>query len=196
MDDRERILNTLRRRPPAGGPLPPHDGPWQRFADPAAQFARVLESVGGVCRRLPARTALAGALEALPVWRQAARRLSLLPEVTGRGVGAMLAGRDAAAIDVALLAGRFAVAENAAVWVDAADVPHRALFHLPQHVALAVPASELVHNMHEAYARLDLIRRGFGCFVSGPSKTADIEQALVIGAHGPRSLTVFLVDDH
>jgi L-lactate dehydrogenase complex protein LldG len=37
---------------------------------------------------------------------------------------------------------------------------------------------------------------GFATFIAGPSKTADIEQSLVLGAHGPRSLTVFLLDDH
>ncbi len=48
-------------------------------------------------------------------------------------------------------------------------------------------------TMHQAYERLTLARPGFRIFISGPSKTADIEQALVIGAHGPRSTTVFLI---
>ncbi len=36
---------------------------------------------------------------------------------------------------------------------------------------------------------------GFATFIAGPSKTADIEQSLVLGAHGPMSLTVFLLDE-
>ena len=36
---------------------------------------------------------------------------------------------------------------------------------------------------------------GFATFIAGPSKTADIEQSLVLGAHGPISLTVFLLDE-
>ena len=36
---------------------------------------------------------------------------------------------------------------------------------------------------------------GFATFIAGPSKTADIEQSLVLGAHGPRSLIVFLIDE-
>jgi L-lactate dehydrogenase complex protein LldG len=97
-------------------------------------------------------------------------------------------------IDYAILPGQFAVAENAAVWVTDEDVPHRAIYFIAQHVALVVPAAAIVHNMHEAYERIGAFRAGFGCFISGPSKTADIEQSLVIGAHGARSLTVFLVD--
>jgi L-lactate dehydrogenase complex protein LldG len=62
-----------------------------------------------------------------------------------------------------------------------------------EHLVLVVPAGQIVHNMHQAYDRIRLERPGFGIFISGPSKTADIEQALVIGAHGARSCTLFLV---
>jgi len=60
---------------------------------------------------------------------------------------------------------------------------------------LVVPKSKLLHNMHEGYQRLKFDEPRFGLFVSGPSKTADIEQSLVIGAHGCRSMQVFLIDE-
>jgi L-lactate dehydrogenase complex protein LldG len=47
--------------------------------------------------------------------------------------------------------------------------------------------------MHEAYSKIGEQQYGFGVFIAGPSKTADIEQSLVLGAHGPRSMTVFLL---
>ena len=99
------------------------------------------------------------------------------------------------AVEFAILPGQFAVAENAAVWVTSRAVRHQAIYYLTQHLALVVPRDQLLHNMHEAYARLSFDQAEFGCFISGPSKTADIEQSLVIGAHGPRSLAVFLVDN-
>ncbi|MBS0211539.1 MAG: LUD domain-containing protein [Planctomycetes bacterium] len=96
-------------------------------------------------------------------------------------------------IDVAILPGMFGVAENAAVWVTDAGIKHRVVYFLPQHLVLVVPRAEIVNHLHEAYARLQFPGAGYGLFISGPSKTADIEQSLVIGAHGPRSLTVVLV---
>jgi len=66
---------------------------------------------------------------------------------------------------------------------------------IPQHIAIVVPATRVVNNLHEAYAQLTVGRHASAGFISGPSKTADIEQSLVIGAHGARSLIVYLVDD-
>ncbi len=94
-------------------------------------------------------------------------------------------------VDWAIMPGLFGVAENGAIWVTDEKVPHRAIYFIVQHLALVLPADQLVHNMHEAYDRLTVGTSSLGVFISGPSKTADIEQSLVIGAHGPRSLTVF-----
>jgi L-lactate dehydrogenase complex protein LldG len=47
--------------------------------------------------------------------------------------------------------------------------------------------------MHDAYAQIGENEYGFGAFIGGPSKTADIEQALVMGAHGPITMTVFII---
>ena len=97
-------------------------------------------------------------------------------------------------IVLAVLRCRFGVAENGAVWLSDADLSHRALPFISQHCVLIIPKIEMVWNMHDAYQRIKQEHfKGFGVFISGPSKTADIEQSLVIGAHGPKSLTVFLI---
>lgn len=91
-----------------------------------------------------------------------------------------------------VLEGKLGVAENAAVWLDEAAIGIRALPFITLNLAIALSEKNLVGTMHDAYRVLDL-NTGFGTFISGPSKTADIEQSLVIGAHGSKTLTVFLL---
>ncbi len=122
------------------------------------------------------------------------RIASAVPGVPGNvALEALADPHELEGIGLAVIPGAFAVAENGAVWVPTAALKHRGVFVVAEHLALAVPASEIVNDMHEAYRRIAYPGAGFGVFIAGPSKTADIEQALVIGAHGARSCTVFLV---
>lgn len=202
MSSRERILHDVRQHLPVDAPLPPLDGAWTRYADPVEKFIEVLGEVGGVGKVVSGSALLQAEIERL-ISQFAARQVcSALPTIVTGNVD--LSGVDdpheLADVDLAILPGELAVAENGAVWVTAAAVRQRVAFFLSQHVALVLPASQIVHNMHEAYEWLH--REGgaagpfasprWGAFMSGPSKTADIEQALVIGAHGARSLHVFL----
>ena len=89
--------------------------------------------------------------------------------------------------------GVFGVAENGAVWVDATRLRHRGLLFLTESLVLVIDGRNIVPDMESAYARIDFSRVRSGYFISGPSKTADIEQCLVIGAHGAKTLMVVVV---
>lgn len=102
-------------------------------------------------------------------------------------------GFDFQDVELAIIKGNFAVAENGAIWVTEDHMLHRALPFITQHLIIVIEGKSIVPNMHEAYQTIGNSTYGFGTFISGPSKTADIEQSLVIGAHGARSLTVFLL---
>ena len=196
MSSRDHILKTIRRHLVEAVDLPSLDQPWITFADRQQQFADVLDAIGGRCVRVPDVAALNAALTQIPAYADGTTKCSLVPGVgeSTFDLNAITDPHDLADVDYAILPGEFAVAENAAVWVTDAHLRHRALYFIPQHLALVVPASEVVNSMHEAYERLSFNEARYGAFIAGPSKTADIEQALVIGAHGARSMHVFLID--
>ena len=90
-------------------------------------------------------------------------------------------------IDLAIVKGNFAVAENGAIWMKNEENRHRALYFIAQNIVIVIDEKDILNNMHEAYEKVEFENAGYGVFISGPSKTADIEQSLVIGAHGPKS---------
>ena len=203
---RETILSAIRAARPPQAAMPELGQAWTTYGDRRRQFIETLASVGGRAICVADVAALNEQLEQLPVYREAKRIASIVPGVGTANVdlAAIESPHELADVDVAILPGRFAVAENAAIWINDSGVPQRVIYYLSQHVVLVLQASEIVDHMHAAYARLAIAGQGgdstfatpaFGAFISGPSKTADIEQALVIGAHGPRSLTVFLVGE-
>jgi L-lactate dehydrogenase complex protein LldG len=99
-------------------------------------------------------------------------------------------GLSLADVEVLEIDGEFGVAENGAIWLTEDALPHRVAPFICQHLVIYV--KKIVPHMHAAYEELGKVNSGFGLFLSGPSKTADIEQSLVIGAHGARSLTIVI----
>ena len=96
-------------------------------------------------------------------------------------------------IELAVIRAEFGVAENGAVWLTDELMRQRIIPYICEHLAVVIDAGSIVPTLHEAYEKIGTGSYGFGGFVGGPSKTADIEQALVLGAHGPLSMTVFII---
>jgi L-lactate dehydrogenase complex protein LldG len=91
-----------------------------------------------------------------------------------------------------ILEGQFGVAENGAVWMDESNFPNRLLPFITEELVVCLGSKQITANMHEAYSRIGNHTTGFGVFISGPSKTADIEQNLVFGAHGAKTYAIIL----
>lgn len=135
-------------------------------------------------------------------WAPEGRVVAAGPALDALGPGPWHAARDGAApatfsdVAVAVLFGSVAVAENGAVALCGAHARARSLPFLCERLVLLVETGSVVADMHAAIERLpaDATAHHHYTWISGPSKTADIEQALVLGAHGPRACTVVAVD--
>lgn len=97
-------------------------------------------------------------------------------------------------VELTIVKAHFGVAENGSLWVTDDLMGQRIAVFIPQYLAIVVNKSDMVTTMHQAYDRIGNQEYKFGTFIAGPSKTADIEQSLVLGAHGARGLIVFLMD--
>ena len=117
--------------------------------------------------------------------------LSLVPGVVST-IAAPSDPQSLATLDLFICQAEIGVAENGALWFATSNPIHRAALYLAERVVIVIAANAIVADLHEAYRRINVRATSFGTFVAGPSKTADIEQALVIGAHGPKELTVII----
>ena len=96
--------------------------------------------------------------------------------------------------DVGIVKGTIGVAENGCVWIPQ-TMKEKAMLFISEYLVILLRKADIVNNMHEAYERISMDDRyNFGTFISGPSKTADIEQALVMGAQAARGVTVVITD--
>jgi len=190
------ILERLREHAVAGDTsYPAYSHPHTGLGDLRLAFRSVLESVGGECWFAADRAAAKEMLAGSELMRGSGQVCSYVGDIYPGNFDAQAAAevRECRDVQVAVVRGELGVAENGAVWVDASRLRHRGLLFLAESLVLVVDGKNIVPDMESAYARIDFGPVRSGYFISGPSKTADIEQCLVIGAHGARSLVVIVI---
>ncbi len=191
MNSRDKILNAIKKNKPESTPLPEVKTFEKKQVNLTEEFTTVLQNIGG---KVLDTTKGSLAKEIANQYPDCKIVCSLVPEVKGNlDIAQITTPHDLADVDLAVVRGQFGVAENGAIWLTEHDLVHRAIAFITQHLVIVLDRNQIVGNMHQAYQRLNMSDIGYGVFLAGPSKTADIEQSLVIGAHGARSLTVCLV---
>lgn len=193
MSSRERILAAVKQNQPPLSPLPDINMFHVVEIDIASKYTDTFTGIGG---QVIAVTELGAIQEIVREHFDTSKRIvTTIAELNGiaKLISADVDPHSFEDVELAIIEARLAVAENGAVWLTESVMGQRIIPYICQHLAVVVYEDSLVSTMHDAYAKIASEDYGFGGFIGGPSKTADIEQALVLGAHGPLSMTIFLI---
>ena len=164
------------------------------YPEPLVQFVKMSEMVGGQVIEVDPGRDINTLVQGL--YPEAKEVASNLPEVTiaTRNPDTVGRARDLNGTDVGIIRGMFGVAENGCIWIPQ-QMKEKAVCFISENLVILLPKSQIVNNMHEAYQRVEFNDYGYGTFISGPSKTADIAQVLVMGAQAARSVTILLLPE-
>ena len=164
------------------------------YPDPLLQFMNMTKNVGGNAIEVEKGRDINELIREL--YPDAKEIASNLPEITiaTRNPDEVGHAHDLNGTDVGIIRGMFGVAENACVWIPQ-QMKEKAVCFISENLVILLDKKQIVNNMHEAYRRIEFNDYGYGTFISGPSKTADIAQVLVMGAQAARSATVLLIDE-
>lgn len=193
MSSRDKIVNALKANQPDYSTLPELISYEQVEKDNVKKFTEMLTFIGGRVVEVNGYEGVTAFIK--EGFEQGERIVSTIQElqiISEQNTDY----QDPHSLDdvyLTILKGQFAVAENGAVWITDEQFPARALPFITEYLALVIDKKSIVPTMHEAYERIGSVDYGFGAFIAGPSKTSDIEQSLVLGAHGPKGMTVFLI---
>jgi len=191
MSNQNEILDNVKRHINIKYDMPDIDIEGVQYPDKIEKFIEMSKAVGGNAVRMEKDQDINEVIQSL--YPDAKVIASNLPEIN-------LATVDPDKVDdphtlngtdLAIIRGELGVAENACVWIPQ-NVKEKVTYFIAEYLVILLDKDKLVNNMHEAYNQISFNEYGFGVFISGPSKTADIEQALVVGAHGAKGVTVIL----
>ena len=193
MGARENILAAIKANQPAIMAAPESTIDWMvKYADNTAKFTQVLQGIGGETIQINPSASVEQILAQLS-HNKAFVINTLQQTVLEKEQVKNYAVADLAFLDMAIIQGAVGVAESGAIWVSESQMGLRILPFICEHLVILLDAKNIVSNLGIAYQQINAFKEGFGVLIAGPSKTADIEQSLVIGAHGPKRCTVVLV---
>lgn len=190
MTSKENILSKIRDSRREKYPMPSFDelSPVQ-YDDRLKQFMETVRLVGGDAVLLEPGQDVNELIRS--IYPEASLIASSLPYVTASlDPDTINQASDLNGVDVGVVEGMVAVAENGCIWVPQ-TMKERAVLFISECLVIIIDRKDVVDNMHQAYEKIE--NPGYGCFISGPSKTADIAQALVMGAQAARGVTVIIV---
>jgi L-lactate dehydrogenase complex protein LldG len=194
MSSRDKIISAVKGNKPALLPLPVMD--WQASTENVVDvFKKTLEGIGGT---VYTGTGLHQVMQKVIEIHGNEKRIINQVRLSDGNDPEEIKSESSISlekVEVAIIEGQLGVAENGAIWVPEHAMGQRALPFICQHLVIVLSIKNIVPTMHQAYGSINISSNGFGVFIAGPSKTADIEQSLVIGAHGARSLLVFLLSE-
>lgn len=191
MSSREKILAAVKKNQPTLVEIPALNFAGSKAVDLKELFIKTLTGIGGTVIEVND-------------WKEVSDHIKSTFAESGRFVNRVVDldfeisslksdPHDFSNVTVAIMQGEFGVAENGAIWLTDANMGDQALPYICEHLILIINKNSIVPTLHEAYDKIGSSTYKLGTFLAGPSKTADIEQSLVLGAHGSKSLIVFLI---
>ena len=192
---REAILKSVKENKPTLIPLPVLDvNNFKEDINLLDEFKEKAKLVGGTIKELSSSETIENEIKKLyPNAKEivdCSKKATSLATVT---ISEDTEPKNLQTVDLAIIKGEFGVAENGSVWISENTFPVRVLPFITNDLVIVLEKDKLYLHMHDAFSLISERERTFGLFISGPSKTADIEQCLVVGAQGAMSLSVILI---
>lgn len=192
MSTRNEFISRLKKETPASYDMPEINLIPISYTDLVSQFIEISQFVGGKAVELKEGEDINTLISSL--YPDANVIASNLPDITIATVNPDKPDdpHQLDNLDLSVIEGEIGVAENGCVWIPQ-QVRQKVIYFISEYLVIILDKRKLVATMHDAYKQIADNEYTFGVFISGPSKTADIEQALVVGAHGARGVTVILI---
>lgn len=101
-------------------------------------------------------------------------------------------------INKSYLQADYAIADTGTVVIDSTEEDIRLASSLCEHLVVVVPGSKIVENISKIKSYMkekNLQKNSYIAFITGASRTADIERVLTIGVHGPVKMSIYIIND-